>query len=245
MCIRDREFLAWNRGDSFGAIVSARQAAESADKRLARLNRPWMWASVTASILALAVLIAGLDMFSRRASRGILVPAFDNAISKFTRFERDFEPNVPLDAFSEHNGIFYAWVVDRNSLTQLSDKIDDVARAYREAGMPADIYHFEQSGYGLTGGRLERLPDGRLVTYTLYHGYQGDILSICYKDARMAAPVGAVYAAGVHSFYDYMGYSICLTFYPTGHFVSILVSREPLQQLMWAVTLAKTAIAQK
>jgi hypothetical protein len=61
----------------------------------------------------------------------------------------------------------------------------------------------------------------------------------------MAAPVGAAYAAGVHSFYDYMGYSICLTFSPTGHFVSILVSRQPLQQLVWAVTLAETAIAQK
>jgi hypothetical protein len=42
-----------------------------------------------------------------------------------------------------------------------------------------------------------------------------------------------------------MGYSICLTFYPTGHFVSILISRQPLQQLVWAVTLAETAIAQK
>ncbi len=243
--VSERGFLAWNRRDSFGPIASARQAAEPVDKRLARLNRPWMWASVAASIVVLVVLIAGLDMFSRRASRGILVPAFDNAIGKFARFERDFEPNVPPDAFSDRNGILYAWVVDRDSLTQLSDKVDDVARAYREADMPADIYHFEQSGYGLAGGRLERLSDGRAVTYTLYQGYQGNILSICYRDARMAAPVGAVYAAGVHSFYDYMGYSICLTFYPTGHFVSILISRQPLQQLVWAVTLAETAIAQK
>ncbi len=243
--VSERGFLAWNRRDSFGAIASPRRAAEPMDKRLARLNRPWMWASVAASIVVLVVLIAGLDMFSRRASSGILVPAFDNAIIKFARFERDFEPNVPLDAFSDRDGILYAWMVDRDSLTQLSDKVDDVARAYREADMPADIYHFEQSGYGLAGGRLERLSDGRPVTYTLYQGYQGNILSICYKDARMAAPVGAVYAAGVHSFYDYMGYTICLTFYPTGHFVSILISRQPLQQLVWAVTLARTAIAQK
>jgi hypothetical protein len=243
--VSERGFLAWNRRDNFGAIASARQAAEPVEKRLARLNRPWMWASVAASILVLVVLIAGLDMFSRRASREILVPAFDSAISKFARFERDFEPNVPLDAFSDHDGISYAWVVDRNSLAELSDKIDDVTRAYREADMPADIYHFEQSGYGLAGGRLERLPDGRLVTYTLYAGYQGNILSICYRDARMAAPVGAVYASGEHSFYDYMGYSICLTFYPTGHFVSILISRQPLQQLVWTVTLAETAIAEK
>jgi len=243
--VSERGFLAWNRRDSFGAIASPRQAAEPGDKRPARLNRPWMWASVAASILVLVVLIAGLDMFSRRASRGILVPAFDRAVSKFAVFEHDFEPNVPPDAFSERNGILYAWVMDRDSRTQLSDKIDDVSRAYREADMPADIYHFEQSGYGLAGGRLERLPDGRPVTYTLYQGYQGSILSICYKDARMAAPVGAVYAAGVHSFYDYEGYTISLTFYPTGHFVSILVSRQPLQQLVWTVTLAETAIAAK
>jgi len=242
--VSERGFLAWNRRDSFGAIASPRQAAEPVDKTLARLNQPWMWASVAASVLVLVVLIAGLDMFSRRASREILVPAFDNAISKFARFERGFEPNVPLDAFSDRDGIIYAWVVDRDSRTQLADKVDDVTRAYREAEMPADIYHFEQSGYGLAGGRLERLPDGRPVTYTLYVGYQGSILSICYKDARMAAPVGAVYAAGEHSFYDYMGYSICLTFYPTGHFVSILVGRQPLQQLVWTVTLAETAIAQ-
>jgi hypothetical protein len=243
--VSERGFLGWNRRDSFGAIASARQAAEPVDKRLARLNRPWMWASVAASILVLVVLIAGLDMFSRRASREILVPAFDRAISKFALFERDFEPNVPSDAFSDHDGISYAWVVDRDSLTPLSDKVDDVVRAYREADMPADIYHFEQSGYGLAGGRLERLPDGRLVTYTLYAGYQGNILSICYRNARMAAPVGAVYASGEHSFYDYMGYSICLTFYPTGHFVSILISRQPLQQLVRTVTLAETAIAEK
>jgi hypothetical protein len=61
----------------------------------------------------------------------------------------------------------------------------------------------------------------------------------------MAAPVGAVYASGEHSFYDYMGYSISLTFYPTGHFVSILISRQPLQQLVWTVTRAETAIAEK
>jgi hypothetical protein len=243
--VSERGFLVWNRRDSFGAIASSHQAAESVDKRLARLNRPWMWASVAASILVLVVLITGLDMLSRRASREISVPAFDSAISKFARFERDFEPNVPLDAFSDHDGISYAWVVDRNSLTELSDRIDDVARAYREADMPADIYHFEQSGYGLAGGRLERMPEGRPVTYTLYVGYQGSILSICYRDARMAAPVGAAYASGVHSFYDYQGYTICLTFYPTGHFVSILVSRQPLQQLVWTVTLAETAIAQK
>jgi hypothetical protein len=243
--VSERGFLAWNRRDSFGAIASPRQAAEPADKKLARLNRPWMWASVAVSILVLVVMIAGLDMFSRRASREILVPAFDSAISKFARFERDFEPNVPREAFSDRDGILYAWVTDRDSLIQLSDKVDDVARAYREADMPADIQHFEHSGYGLAGGRLERLPDGRLVTYTLYAGYQGNILSICYKDARMAAPVGAVYAAGVHSYYDYMGYSICLTFYPTGHFVSILISRQPLQQFVWAVELAETAIAEK
>jgi putative zinc finger protein len=243
--VSERGFLGWNRRDSFGAIASARQAAEPVDKRLARLNQPWMWAAVAASILVLVVSIAGLDMFSGRASREILVPAFDSAITKFARFEHDFEPNVPLDAFSDRDGISYAWVVDRNSLTELSDKVDDVARAYREADMPADIYHFEQSGYGLAGGRLERLPDGRPVTYTLYAGYQGSILSICYKDARMTAPVGAAYASGEHSFYDYMGYSICLTFYPTGHFVSILISRQPLQQLAWAVTLAETAIAEK
>ena len=248
--VSERGFLAWNRRDSFGPIASARRAAEPqatepVGKRLARLNRPWMWASVAASIIVFVAVIAGRGLFSTRSPGISDVPAFDNAISKFARFERDFEPNVPPDAFSDRNGILYAWVVDRNSLAQFSDKVDDVARAYREADMPADIYYFEQSGYGLTGGRLERLPGGRSVTYTLYQGYQGNILSICYKDARMAAPVGAAYAAGVHSFYDYMGYSICLTFYPTGHFVSILVSRQPLQQLVWAVTLAEMAIAEK
>jgi hypothetical protein len=57
----------------------------------------------------------------------------------------------------------------------------------------------------------------------------------------MAAPVGAIYWLGFHSFYQYHGYSICLTFYPTGHFVSMLVARTPVAHLIREVALADVA----
>jgi hypothetical protein len=57
----------------------------------------------------------------------------------------------------------------------------------------------------------------------------------------MAAPVGARYWAGAHTFYEYKGHSLCLTFHPTGHYISILVAHEPVTDLLRDVAIADGA----
>jgi hypothetical protein len=163
------------------------------------------------------------------------VAAFDLAINKYLQFSREFQPNVPPEAYSGGDGMLYAWVMDRNSVQGVADngpESDDISRSYRNADMPDDLFDFSAAGYRIVGGRVDHLPDGRGVTYTMYQGDAGQIVSLCFSDSTMAAPVGAVDWVGMRSFYSYKGYSICLSFYPTGHFVSILVTRMPVEQLL-------------
>ncbi|HEX4211678.1 MAG TPA: hypothetical protein VHY56_14860 [Candidatus Binataceae bacterium] len=163
------------------------------------------------------------------------VPAFDIAIGKYLQFGREFQPNVPPEAFNSGDGMLYAWVIDGNSVRRVADdgpESEDISRSYRDVEMPDDLFDFSAAGYHIAGGRVDRLPNGRRVTYTMYQGDAGEILSLCFSDATMAAPVGAVNWVGMRSFYTYKGYSICLSFYPTGHFVSILVTRMSVQQLL-------------
>jgi anti-sigma factor RsiW len=219
-------------------------------RSVARLSRNGLWASAGG---VAAVLIVTLAIFAGRATNRIetksnpAVPAFDLAISKYLTFQRDFAPNLPPEAYSKAGGAVYAWVQDSDPVqrvaTEAAEKFDDVARAYREMNMPDDLIDLSPAGYALSGGRDERLPDGRPITYTLYSGGTGTILSICYPDASMAAPVGAINWLGMRSFYEYKGYSICMSFYPTGHFVSILLSRMPVRQLLDYVAMADATAA--
>ena len=169
------------------------------------------------------------------AAANASVPAFDVAINRYRQFSRAFQPNVPPEAYDGSNGTLYAWVMDQNSVQRVADdgpESDDISRSYRNADMPDDLFDFSAAGYHIAGGRVDRLPDGRTVTYTMYQSEAGQIVSLCFSDSTMAAPVGAVGWVGMRSFYSYKGYSICLSFYPTGHFVSILVTRMPVQQLL-------------
>jgi hypothetical protein len=92
------------------------------------------------------------------------------------------------------------------------------------------------AGFDLVGGRIDKLPDGRPVTYTYYDGRGGALLDIRFRDT-MAAPIGAVSWLGLQSFYQYRGYSICLTQYPSGHYVSIMITRAPLDQFIGDIAL--------
>jgi hypothetical protein len=82
------------------------------------------------------------------------------------------------------------------------------------------------------------LPDGRPVTYTLYRRGPESILSLDLKDSQMSAPVGAVYWLGMRSFYEYKGYSLCVTFDSQYHSVSITVTRAPLTDLIRDIALS-------
>jgi hypothetical protein len=171
--------------------------------------------------------------------------AFDLAISKYQSFQRDFHPNMPVEEYDAQSGVDYAWVMSRDSIYRVSDEIADVARSYREVQMPGDVYDFESAGYDFLGGRFDHLADGRPVTYTVYRGNGGMVLSICFKDARMFAPLSGSYWVGMHSFDTYKGYTLCITFYPTDHFVSIVVARVPITELIRAVASSDMANASK
>jgi hypothetical protein len=216
------------------------------------LSRNGLWASAGG---AAAVIIIVLAIVAGRATNQVAskstsaVPAFDLAIGKYLSFQRDFASNLPPEAYANSDGAVYAWVQDRDPVrrvgTDTADRVDDLARAYREINMPDDLLDLSPAGYSLSGARAERLPDGRPVTYTLYTGAGGTILNICYPDSRMAAPVGAVSWLGMRSFYKYKGYSICVSFYPAGHFVSILLSRMPVRQMLDDVAMADASDASK
>jgi Putative zinc-finger len=210
------------------------EAGRPASIRPARRKRIWIPIAITGLLVLFIFLTARLPRQPATA-QAAAVPAFDIAINKYLQFGREFEPNVPPEAFNSRDGMLYAWVIDRDSLQRVADdgpESDDISRSYRDVDMPDDLFDFSAAGYHIAGGRVDRLPNGRRVTYTMYSGDAGQILGLCFSDASMAAPVGAVNWVGMRSFYTYKGYSICLSFYPTDHFVSILVTRMPLQQLL-------------
>jgi anti-sigma factor RsiW len=240
-----------SRGDTVIRDGFARQRTGAAYPSVAQLSRNRLLAAVGGAVmLVIAIgIFVGRGVPRSGAGSVQVVPAFDMAIGKYLSLERNFTPNVPPEAYSNTDGAVYAWVQNREPVervaTSATDTFDDVARAYREMSMPDDLLDLSPAGYRLAGGRAETLSDGRPITYTLYTSESGAILSISYPDAAMAAPVGAVNWFGMRSFYEYKGYSICMSFYPAGHFVSILVSQMPVSQLLNDVAAADATIASK
>ena len=203
--------------------------------------RPLRVALPFAALASMILLIAlGVGRFGTRDSVPNVpaTPVFDLATASFDGLARGFTPNVAAESARRGDGAYYAWVVDRDSNGGRSDESADLGRAYHEAGVPEEIYDFTSAGYGLYGGRIDESVDGRPMTYTLYRGEKGEILSICMHAPGFAAPVGARYWAGTHTFFEYKDRSLCLTFSPAGHFVSILVAQEPVADLLRDVTLA-------
>jgi anti-sigma factor RsiW len=190
------------------------------------------------SIALIVALSSGGARPPAPAAQRLAVPEFDLAIGKFGQMAGDFTPNVPVEAFNSNDGAYYAWVVSQDTAKQAPDDRLDLVHSYSELGMPSDLYDFDSSGYALAGGRFDHLADGRAVTYTLYRGHDGALMNICIRNPRMAIPLGAMYWVGMHSFYRYKDYSLCVTFDPTARFVSIVVSRQPIIDLVRDVTLA-------
>ncbi|HJU28915.1 MAG TPA: hypothetical protein VJ718_07080, partial [Candidatus Binataceae bacterium] len=195
-----------------------------------------------AALLIVALIVSGRIHTSTRTTTTAIQPIrqFDFAINQFQQMADDFVPNVPVDAFNSSQGIYYAWVV--NASNRQPDERLDLSRSYSELNMPSDLYNFAESGYRVAGGRFEHLADGRPVSYTLYRGPDGALMNICIVNPHMEMPVGASYWVGMHSFYSYKHYSLCVTFDPTGRFVSILISRQPLINLVRDVTLAEAEV---
>ncbi|MGH8336524.1 MAG: hypothetical protein ACRETL_06855 [Gammaproteobacteria bacterium] len=225
----------WQRPTQRSHDLPLREPVQASSASRLRTARVWIPIGVTASLILLLALVTGRVIRPTETAASAAVPAFDVAINKYLQFSREFEPNVPPEAYNSGNGVLYAWVMDRDSVQRVADdgpESEDIARSYRNVDMPDDLFDFSAAGYHIAGGRVDRLPNGRRVTYTMYQSDAGQIVSLCFSDSTMAAPVGAVDWVGMRSFYSYKGYSICLSFYPTGHFVSILVTRMPVKQLL-------------
>lgn len=142
------------------------------------------------------------------------VPDFDIATAYFAKLDRNFHPNVPSDSYG------------------------DIAGAYVDAHMPGYLWNFNGSGLRLVGGRLDKLPDGRMATFTLYKGSGNSLMCIRFKRSSQRLPPGAVHAMAGHLFYSYYGYSICYSYSPVGDFVCLLITRQPVKQLLENVEFA-------
>jgi anti-sigma factor RsiW len=205
--------------------------------------------SMAFPVVALAALVFFVALSFKGFSNRVPVvevpptPVFDLATASYDGLVRGFTPNVATESARRGDGSDFAWVMDRDSGRDVDDEATDLARAYRHAGVPEEVYDFSAAGYGLYGGRIDQSVDGWPITYTVYRGEKGEILSICMHASGFSAPVGASYWAGTHTFFRYKGHSLCLTFSPSGHFISILVSREPVTDLLRDVTLADAASA--
>jgi anti-sigma factor RsiW len=138
------------------------------------------------------------------------VPLFDEEVHHLESFEKKFEPNVP------------------------SGSPADISDAYLGHKMPGYLWNFGPSGFQLVGGRLERLPSGDLVAYTFYRGDKGGILCT-YEHFPGTFPTGPIHESHEHSYYVYKGYSICVSKYPRGDFVCILIAHRPIDEFMQTI----------
>lgn len=226
---------ARGRRDSAVPASRAIRVARWVEARPLRVALPF--AALASLILIVAI---GMGDFGSRDSVAKVpeTPVFDLATASFDGLARGFTPNVAEESAGKNDGAYFAWVLDRNSDGGVTDDSADLARAYHDAGVPEEIYDFAAVGYGLDGGRIDQSVDGWPMTYTLYSGEKGEILSICMHASGFAAPVGARYWEGTHTFFRYKDHSLCLTFSPSGHFVSILVAAEPVTDLLREVALA-------
>ena len=188
------------------------------------LARPRTWIPIAAAaVLFVALFVGGGPPGTSRGTRpsgnGVsAIPAsdaLDEAVYSYETFETAFRPNVP------------------------SHSLAAIATAYGEAEMPDLMWNFQFAGYGVVGGRIDRLPDGNPVTYTLYHGRNSDILCTRYKASDFAVPPGAIGEIHGHLLYEYKGYSLCVTVSEQGRFICVLTTSEPMDQLRHDISLAR------
>jgi hypothetical protein len=186
------------------------------------LRRPRTWAPLAAAAMLLVVLLAaGVLPGGHRGvpSDGVsAIPAsdaLDRAVYSYETFETAFRPTVP------------------------SASLSDIAMAYGSADMPDLMWNFQFAGYGVVGGRIDQLPDGNPVTYTLYRGRKNDILCTRYKASDFAVPPGAVGEIHGHLLYEYKGYSLCVTVSEQGHFICVLTTSESIDGLRHDISLAR------
>ncbi len=208
------------RGEGAMASGADMHRGPAHQRGLRALRRPAIWIPMSiAAVFALAFITArGMGLYPRDEVRVVYHPGgnpdFDTAVAYFEKFNHHFDPNVPSHTYSE------------------------IAAAYVGANMPGYIWNFNSSGLTLVGGRLDKLPDQRPATFTFYKGANDSLLCIRYKATEFNPPPGTVREIDGHLFYSYYGYSICYSYWPVGRFVCLLITRQPVKQLLDSVEFA-------
>ena len=213
--VRDRIMNALDREQA----ASASETAARAGSRL-RWLRPQVWipAAIAALLLIAVTRLKTVTPPGHEESTPLeevtateAVPIFDLAAHHLDSFQRKFEPNVP------------------------SGSAGEISNAYMDHKMPGYLWNFGPEGYKMMGGRLEPLPDGQIAALTYYRGEKGSILCT-YMHYDGPFPGGAVNQGGEHTFYVYKGYSICLSKYPQGNFICLLITRRPMPEFIQTVS---------
>ncbi len=165
----------------------------------------WMDLRVTSPLWVAASLL--LVVSFRATYRGLApVPELDLAIDGYERAMTAFAPNVP------------------------SGSVGEVLTAYVEHGMPSYMWDFGPEGFKLVGGRLDQLPDGTPVSFTLFRKQQSGVMCVFKPISGFVPPSKAHDKRGGMLFYRYRGYSVSLINLGNyGSFISVIVSPMPLR----------------
>ena len=197
---------AVDAADASNAAGRGRDRAAGADRAgWFSMRRARVW--VPTAIAAVAVFAFVILHGAGGPTPAHAIPPFDVAIEHYDHFDQRFEPNV------------------KSTLPA------DLSDAYIEHQLPGFLWNFQHSGYNLMGGRIDRLEDGSSVAYTFYRGDNGSILCTYMKSHGLQPPDGEMQEVGTHHYYQYKGYSICLS-YPSGGFICILVSKRPMKEFI-------------
>ena len=164
-----------------GSILAALDAIDAADASDAAGGRDRSPARIAR--LALDSPRAGLGASCDRCGRRL---RFRDAAWRRARPRRT--RSLPFDIAIDH----YAQFVEHFEPNVKSDSPADISDAYMDHQLPGFLWNFQQSGYKLIGGRLDRLPDGSPVAYTFYRGDTGTILCTYMKSHGLQPPDGEI-----------------------------------------------------
>jgi hypothetical protein len=162
------------------ASLDAVDRAEARMTRVRRFNRRPFWIAAASFAACVAVIIFNLRTHS------VENPAFDAAVASFVDSERKFVPTVGAGS------------------------TDELAVAMiNQFGVPL-VWDFSSIGLSSRGGRIDKMPDGKDVAYSLYKGSKGSLLCIINRGEGFRFFPGDQVVKGIH-LYRYKGYSIAAT----------------------------------
>ena len=183
----------------------------------ARLTRRRRWFGSVAA-LAAAAAVVGVIVIRGMSPSHPPDPAFEAAASDYLQSEQRFRSNAGL-----------------HSVDQLA-----VALA-SEFGFPY-VWDFSSLGLALAGARIDHLPNGKAIAYSLYKGPRGSILCVNFRQLDYHPPPGGIELDGVR-FYRHHDLWIGVVRY--GAVFCLLVSRLTPAQMAPALTVGapKTGVS--